>query len=104
MNNKIVPDLAESWTISPDGLTYTFKLRPGVTWQDGQPFTAKDVVTTFTLHCTKDIGSNRVQVLKNIVDCQDYYDAQEDRDDRREGLRRQHRRDQSRQARCRVLL
>ena len=75
VENKIIPDLAESWTISPDGLTYTFKLRKGVTWQDGQPFTAKDVVTTFVLHCTKDIGSNRIQVLKNIVDCQDYYDG-----------------------------
>jgi ABC-type transport system substrate-binding protein len=75
VNNKIVPDLAESWTVSPDGLTYTFKLRKDVTWNDGQPFVAKDVVTTFVLHCTKDIGSNRVQVLKNIVDCQDYYDG-----------------------------
>ncbi len=38
--------LAESWEISDDGLTYTFHLRPGVTWHDGQPFTADDVVFT----------------------------------------------------------
>ena len=74
-DNKIVPDLAEKWTISADALTYTFNLRKGVKWNDGKPFVAKDVVTTFTLHCTKDIGSNRVQTLKDIVGCQDVVDG-----------------------------
>lgn len=41
------PDLAESWTESEDGLTYTFKLRAGVRWHDGAPFTARDVKFTF---------------------------------------------------------
>jgi len=43
---QIVPDLATSWSISPDGKTYTFHLRKGVEWQDGVPFTADDVVFT----------------------------------------------------------
>lgn len=41
------PDLAKSWTVSNDGLTWTFNLRQGVKWQDGTPFTADDVAYTF---------------------------------------------------------
>jgi peptide/nickel transport system substrate-binding protein len=41
------PMLAESWTISPDGRKYTFKLRRNVKWHDGKPFTADDVLFTF---------------------------------------------------------
>lgn len=44
---KIEPALAESWTISPDGKTYTFKLRQGVKWSDGQAFNADDVVFSY---------------------------------------------------------
>ncbi len=41
-----VPELAERWTVSDDGLTYTFHLRQGVTWTDGTPVTADDMVWT----------------------------------------------------------
>ncbi|HWK63551.1 MAG TPA: ABC transporter substrate-binding protein [Rhizobiaceae bacterium] len=44
---KPVPRLAESWTVSDDGLVYTFNLRRNVKWHDGEPFTAKDVVFSF---------------------------------------------------------
>jgi peptide/nickel transport system substrate-binding protein len=40
---EIMPALAQSWTVSPDGLTYQFALRPGVRFHDGRPFTAADV-------------------------------------------------------------
>ena len=40
---KLVPGLAQSWEISKDGLTYTFKLRPNVTFHDGTPFNAEAV-------------------------------------------------------------
>ena len=40
---EFVPGLATSWTISPDGLTYTFALRQGVTFHDGTPFNAQAV-------------------------------------------------------------
>ena len=45
-NKKLEPEpgLAESWTVSPDSKVYTFKLKQGVTWHDGKPFTAADVL------------------------------------------------------------
>ncbi|OPY51433.1 MAG: putative ABC transporter periplasmic-binding protein [Methanosaeta sp. PtaU1.Bin060] len=46
---EMVPDLAESWEISPDGKTYTFHLRDGVKWQDGEDFSAEDVKFTYDL-------------------------------------------------------
>jgi len=42
----IKPDLARDWEISPDGLIYTFTLRSDVTWSDGAPFSAADVIYT----------------------------------------------------------
>lgn len=42
-DGTIVPALAESWTVSPDGLIWTFKLRRDVVFHNGQPFTSKDV-------------------------------------------------------------
>jgi peptide/nickel transport system substrate-binding protein len=46
------PGLAASWDQSPDGLTYTFHIRPGVKWSDNQPFTADDA--KFTLDMIRD--------------------------------------------------
>ena len=46
---SIVPDLAESWSWSADGRQLTFKLRHGVTWHDGKPFSAADVKCTWDL-------------------------------------------------------
>ena len=42
-----VPGLAESWEVSDDELTWTYKIRQGVKWSDGQPLTAKDASYTF---------------------------------------------------------
>jgi ABC-type transport system substrate-binding protein len=42
-------DLAQEWTISPDGKTYTFTLNPSIKWHDGQPFSADDILFTYQL-------------------------------------------------------
>ena len=49
------PELATSWETSPDGKVWTFHLRQGVTWQDGEPFTAADVVFTYTYIIKNDL-------------------------------------------------
>lgn len=54
-NLRPVPDLAQSWATSEDGLEYTFNLKPGVKWHDGRPFTASDV--KFTFDQIKDVKS-----------------------------------------------
>jgi peptide/nickel transport system substrate-binding protein len=46
-NLEMRPALAESWSVSPDQLTWTFQLRKGVAFQDGSPFTADDVVYSY---------------------------------------------------------
>jgi len=44
---KIIGDLATEWKISPDGLTYTFKIHPGVKFHDGSPLTSADVKASY---------------------------------------------------------
>jgi len=44
--NNIVPSLSDRWTVSPDGKTYTFHLRPGIKFSNGQPVTSDDVAWT----------------------------------------------------------
>jgi peptide/nickel transport system substrate-binding protein len=48
-NGNPIPYLADSWTTSPDKLTWTFKIHPGLTWSDGEPLTAADAAWTFNL-------------------------------------------------------
>lgn len=44
---RTVPGAAESWTVSPDGLTYTFRLREGARWSSGEAVKAEDFVASF---------------------------------------------------------
>lgn len=57
---KPIPRLAQSWTISPDGKTYTFGLRKNVKWHDGKPFIADDVVFSFTKYLPATKARNKM--------------------------------------------
>src|ERR1044071_6818765 len=56
----VIPDLAESWAWDQTNTKLTFKLRQGVKWHDGQPFTAKDVQCTWRMP----LGKTEVQVFR----------------------------------------
>ena len=65
-SGKIVPALAESYEVSPDGLTYTFHLHTGVLFHNGQPFTARDVIATFTRDKNPAYGNPHPEYYANI--------------------------------------
>ncbi len=54
---EIIPGMAESWTISPDGLTYTFKIRPDAKWSNGEPLTAYDFLHSWERTLNPETGS-----------------------------------------------
>lgn len=60
------PQLAQSWAVSPDGLRITFKLRPGVLWHDGKPFTSADVAFS-VLSVWKKYHSRGRSTFANVV-------------------------------------
>ena len=60
------PELATSWSVSSDGLVWTFKLREGVKWQDGEPFSAEDVAFTYN-YIIKNQLVNFTSYTENIV-------------------------------------
>lgn len=54
---KLIPGSAETWTVSPDGRTYTFRLRPKLQWSDGTPLTAADFVYGYQRLVTPAVAS-----------------------------------------------
>ena len=65
-DKEIVGDLSEAWTVSQGDKVYTFRLKDGITWHDGQPFTADDVVFTFDMARDKRNGYIDARELRNI--------------------------------------
>src|SRR5205814_6498143 len=69
---KVVPGLAKSWDISPDGITYTFHLRSGVKFHDGSLLTSKNVVSTFQRVLDPKTKGGRGWPLYPIKGAEDY--------------------------------
>jgi oligopeptide transport system substrate-binding protein len=75
-DGSLIPGNAESWTISDDGLTYTFTLREGLKWSDGSPLTAQDYLYTFQRILTPATGAQYLNlVTEYITGAQAYYDG-----------------------------
>jgi len=64
---RVIPDLAETWKVSADGLTYTFNLARAVRWHDGKAFTSADVKWTFeTIASGKGIAQGTASRIASI--------------------------------------
>jgi peptide/nickel transport system substrate-binding protein len=65
----LVPDLAENWTVSEDGLGYSFKLRDGLTFHNGDPLKAEDIVYTYERTIDPDFASphaNKLALVESV--------------------------------------
>jgi oligopeptide transport system substrate-binding protein len=72
-NDQITPDLAESWTVSKDGKTFTFKLRPNSKWSDGQPLVAQNFVDAIERTLDPKVASEYSYFLFDIENAENYF-------------------------------
>jgi ABC-type transport system substrate-binding protein len=64
---QVQPELADKWTISPDGKTYQFHIRPGVTFSNKQPLTAEDAKFSFDRVANPSLSSTLAQSFLSPV-------------------------------------
>jgi oligopeptide transport system substrate-binding protein len=72
---RIAQNGAESYTISPDGKTYTFKVRSGMTYSDGKPVTAQDYAYAIKRACDPVVAGNYSFILYIVKGCQAWREA-----------------------------
>jgi len=71
-----IPGMAERWELSDDGLTYTFHLREGLKWSDGDPLTAADLVASFQRILSPSLAADYAYLVYNFVEgARDYYEG-----------------------------
>ncbi|MIL09137.1 peptide ABC transporter substrate-binding protein, partial [Salmonella enterica subsp. enterica] len=68
---NLIPGAAESWTVSDDGKTYTFKMRQGATWSDGSPVTAEDFVYSWRRVLNPETGAEYASMLYPVVNAEE---------------------------------
>jgi peptide/nickel transport system substrate-binding protein len=66
-NLQLEGELAETWEISEDNLTFTFHLRKDVTWHDGAPFTSADVLFTYQLYINPDVPTSYAEDFLQVA-------------------------------------
>ena len=64
----LIPDLAETWDVSEDGLNYTFQLRDGLTFHNGDPLRAEDILYTYERTTNPDFASPHANKLRLVTD------------------------------------
>ncbi len=72
---KPIPGAAESYTLSDDGLVFTFKLRPNQTYSDGEPLTAENFEYAWKRLCDPVVAGDYASIAFPIVGCEEYYTA-----------------------------
>ncbi len=72
---EVRPAAAESWEVSPDGLTYTFRLRPGVTFHHGREVTADDVVYSIRRALSPTTESGKLGFFEALAGSIDFWDG-----------------------------
>ena len=65
---EIVPQLAESWEISEDKLTFTFKIKKNIKWHDGKPFTSEDIVFSYNKIMDPKVDSARLKAYYQEIE------------------------------------
>lgn len=68
-----VPGVAESWDVSPDGLTYTFHLRANAKWSNGEPVTSADFAGSIRRVLTPALGADNAPLLFVLQNAEAYY-------------------------------
>lgn len=80
-NGELVPGMAEDYEISEDGLTYTFTIRDGVTWSNGDPVTAEDFEYTWKRALDPELAADYAHILYYIKGGEAYNTGEGSRDD-----------------------
>lgn len=70
MQGEVIPGVAESWTMSPDGKTYSFTLRADARWSNGDPVTASDFVFSMRRMVDPETGAKYANILYPILNAE----------------------------------